>query len=50
VKNFLMQNAPSSFTTDRVQTRGFGDTQPIADNNFAAGKAKNRRVEVILRK
>jgi outer membrane protein OmpA-like peptidoglycan-associated protein len=50
VKNFLMKNAPSTFTAERVQTRGYGDTQPIADNNTVAGKAKNRRVEVILRK
>ncbi len=50
VKNFLMQNAPNTFTNERVQSRGFGDTQPIADNATAAGKAKNRRVEILLRK
>jgi outer membrane protein OmpA-like peptidoglycan-associated protein len=50
VKNFLMQNAPGNFPAERVTTRGFGDTQPIADNTTAAGKAKNRRVQVIMKK
>lgn len=50
VKKFLMTNAPTSFPAERVSTRGFGDTQPIGDNKLAAGKAQNRRVEVILRK
>jgi outer membrane protein OmpA-like peptidoglycan-associated protein len=50
VKAFLMQNAPKNFPDDRVVTRGFGDTQPVGDNHTATGKAKNRRVEVILKK
>lgn len=44
VKSFLMTNAPKTFPAERVQTRGFGDTQPIGTN------AQNRRVEIILRK
>lgn len=50
VKNFLMQNAPGNFPSERVVTRGFGDTQPVADNTSAAGRAKNRRVQVIMKK
>lgn len=50
VKQFLMANAPANFPAERVITRGFGDTQPVADNGSASGKAKNRRVEVILKK
>jgi outer membrane protein OmpA-like peptidoglycan-associated protein len=50
VKNFLSQNAPKNFPDERVVARGFGDTQPAADNATPAGKAKNRRVEVILKK
>lgn len=32
----------------RVTARGFGDASPIADNGTAAGKALNRRVEIVL--
>ncbi len=32
----------------RLTAMGYGDTQPIADNKTAAGKAKNRRVDFKL--
>lgn len=34
----------------RVATAGMGDKQPIADNATDAGKAQNRRVEVLVTK
>lgn len=48
VKDWLMANAGSSFPAERIKTRAYGDTQPIAENTTAAGKAKNRRVEIVL--
>ncbi|HET7502419.1 MAG TPA: OmpA family protein [Kofleriaceae bacterium] len=33
---------------DRLTTRGFGETHPLAPNKSPAGRAKNRRVEFII--
>jgi type VI secretion system protein ImpK len=35
---------------ERVSTKGFGDSHPIASNATAAGKSQNRRVEVVLQR
>ena len=32
----------------RLETIGFGETQPLASNSTAEGKAQNRRVEITL--
>jgi type VI secretion system protein ImpK len=33
---------------DRIQTDGKGDTAPVADNKTPEGRAKNRRVEIVI--
>ena len=48
VKAWLTANASSTFPADRLRARGYGDTQPTADNTTPNGRAKNRRVEVLL--
>lgn len=46
VKAYL---ASKGITESRLAATGYGQTKPIADNKTAAGRAKNRRVEMSLR-
>lgn len=48
VRNWLQANAESGFPQGRIRVRAYGDTQPVADNDSAEGRAKNRRVEIAL--
>lgn len=48
VRAYLMSKAPGNFNVNRVTTKGMGQLVPIADNSTVEGRAKNRRVEVIL--
>ncbi len=49
VKSWLQQHARSSFPDNRfVSIQGHGPDNPVGDNNTAAGKAANRRVEISL--
>lgn len=45
VANYLAQRGVNSA---RIATRGYGSSQPIADNGTEAGRAQNRRVELRI--
>jgi outer membrane protein OmpA-like peptidoglycan-associated protein len=45
VKSYLIQQGiPSA----HIRARGFGEAQPVASNDSAAGRQQNRRVELIV--
>ncbi len=45
VKAYLVSKG---IADNRLASAGYGETKPIADNKAAAGRAKNRRVEMAL--
>jgi outer membrane protein OmpA-like peptidoglycan-associated protein len=45
VHDFLLRQG---LPDDAISSCGFGQTQPIADNDTAAGRQKNRRVEIVV--
>lgn len=45
VARYLISRGVSSA---RIQTQGMGESYPVADNNTAEGRSKNRRVEVKI--
>lgn len=48
VKGWLSKNAPGNFSEGKIKAQGFGPDNPIASNQTEAGRAENRRVEVLL--
>ena len=44
VKNFLV----SQGVTAEITTKGYGESKPVASNDTAEGKQKNRHVEIII--
>ena len=42
---YLLQNG---IPAERLSTVGYGESQPIADNESALGRQQNRRVEVAI--
>ncbi len=45
VRDYLIANG---VTGGRLNTTAYGETSPVASNDTEAGRAKNRRVEVII--
>ena len=48
VKTWLSVNYKSIFPDSRIVADGKGQSEPVADNATPAGKAKNRRVELVM--
>jgi len=45
VRDFLVQQGINTFS---IAARGFGESQPVATNDTAAGRQQNRRVELVV--
>lgn len=45
VRSYLVEHGVKS---ERIESKGYGLTRPIADNATDEGRAKNRRVEVVI--
>ncbi len=48
VKRWLESHAPTSFPEGRIKVVAHGQTEPIAPNSTSEGRAKNRRVVIVL--
>jgi OmpA-OmpF porin, OOP family len=48
VKQWLMNKSSVNFPSERVSVHAHGATNPVAPNSTAEGRAKNRRVEIVL--
>jgi outer membrane protein OmpA-like peptidoglycan-associated protein len=49
VRDFMVTRAPASFPVERFRVMGYGEDSPVAPNDTAANKARNRRVEIVMR-
>lgn len=45
----VAQLVAGGISAERLQARGFGQSKPVADNTSDAGRASNRRVELVKR-
>lgn len=45
VKQYLLRKG---LAENRIETKGYGDSKPIAANITASGRAQNRRVQIVL--
>ncbi|PQV64159.1 Outer membrane protein OmpA [Abditibacterium utsteinense] len=49
VQNWLQRRSPLNFPAGRVRVFAHGETQPLVPNSSDQNRAKNRRVEIVLR-
>jgi outer membrane protein OmpA-like peptidoglycan-associated protein len=48
VKQWMETRSTTLFPANRTTVSGYGDTKPVASNTSTDGKARNRRVTIIL--
>jgi outer membrane protein OmpA-like peptidoglycan-associated protein len=48
VKRWLEASAPSTFPDGRIKVVAHGQTEPVASNSTTEGRAKNRRVVIVM--
>lgn len=46
VKNYLIKEA--GVNSSKIAAIGYGEAKPVADNKTSAGRAQNRRVEILV--
>ena len=46
VRNYILANM--NWAPDKITAHGFGETKPIANNETKEGRAKNRRIDILL--
>lgn len=46
VRQYIVSNM--NIAGNKIRAVGYGQTRPVADNSTAAGRAKNRRIEIII--
>ena len=49
VKKYLERLSPLNFPAGRIQTFAHGESQPLVPNTTPQNRARNRRVEIVLR-
>ncbi len=47
VKEYLLANTP--IDPAKIEAIGYGETRPIANNETGLGRAKNRRIDIVIR-
>ena len=47
VKDYLVRNA--GVNVERITSIGYGEARPVAPNETAEGRARNRRIDLIIR-
>ena len=46
IRDYLLTNLPIS--SDRLEATGYGEERPIAREDTEEGRARNRRIEIVL--